>query len=126
MLQDQGVVNSVLVWLGLLADDGRLALINNQTGANLFTRGQVAGCDELDSFLARLFPTIGAGHWRGVDPRLHPCDWLLHHARDCGRAHRDVYFEPDCVPHLVVFELGSWRSLGGDPAWRRSDPLLGL
>ena len=32
MLQDQGVVNSTLVWLGLLADDGRLALINNQTG----------------------------------------------------------------------------------------------
>jgi putative spermidine/putrescine transport system permease protein len=32
MLQDQGVVNEVLVWIGLVADDSRLALINNQTG----------------------------------------------------------------------------------------------
>ncbi len=32
MLQQQGVVNDTLVWLGLVADDGRLALINNQTG----------------------------------------------------------------------------------------------
>ncbi|MGX9355718.1 ABC transporter permease [Roseobacteraceae bacterium S113] len=32
MLQDQGVINDVIVWIGLVADDGRLALINNQTG----------------------------------------------------------------------------------------------
>ena len=32
MLQQQGVVNDVLVWLGLVMDDSRLALINNQTG----------------------------------------------------------------------------------------------
>jgi putative spermidine/putrescine transport system permease protein len=32
MLQQQGVINDVLVWIGLVADDGRLALINNQTG----------------------------------------------------------------------------------------------
>ncbi|MEP5151774.1 ABC transporter permease [Planktotalea sp.] len=32
MLQQQGVVNDTLVWLGLVADDSRLALINNQTG----------------------------------------------------------------------------------------------
>jgi len=32
MLQEQGVVNDVLVWIGLVADDSRLALINNQTG----------------------------------------------------------------------------------------------
>ena len=32
MLQQQGVVNDTLVWLGIVADDGRLALINNQTG----------------------------------------------------------------------------------------------
>ncbi len=32
LLQNQGVINDTLVWLGLVADDGRLALINNQTG----------------------------------------------------------------------------------------------
>lgn len=32
LLQDQGVINSLLVWIGLVADDNRLALINNATG----------------------------------------------------------------------------------------------
>jgi putative spermidine/putrescine transport system permease protein len=32
MLQQQGVVNDTLVWLGVVADDSRLALINNSTG----------------------------------------------------------------------------------------------
>ena len=32
LLQDQGVINEILVWIGLLDTDNRLALINNQTG----------------------------------------------------------------------------------------------
>lgn len=32
LLQQQGVINDVLVWIGLVADDNRLILINNQTG----------------------------------------------------------------------------------------------
>jgi putative spermidine/putrescine transport system permease protein len=32
MLQQQGVINEVLVWLGLVADDSRLQIINNQFG----------------------------------------------------------------------------------------------
>ncbi|WP_353473064.1 ABC transporter permease [Salipiger sp. H15] len=32
MLQQQGVINDVLVWVGLVADDGRLTMINNQFG----------------------------------------------------------------------------------------------
>ena len=32
LLQQQGVINDVLVWVGFVADDNRLALINNQTG----------------------------------------------------------------------------------------------
>ena len=32
MLQQQGVINDVLVWIGLVADDNRLILINNETG----------------------------------------------------------------------------------------------
>ena len=32
LLQQQGVINDILVWVGIVADDNRLALINNQTG----------------------------------------------------------------------------------------------
>ncbi|QEW22725.1 Spermidine/putrescine transport system permease protein PotB [Marinibacterium anthonyi] len=32
MLQQQGVINDVLVWLGIVADDQRLVMINNQFG----------------------------------------------------------------------------------------------
>ncbi len=32
MLQQQGVINETLVWLGLVADDARLVIINNQIG----------------------------------------------------------------------------------------------
>ncbi len=32
LLQQQGVINDVLVWSGLISNAGRLALINNQTG----------------------------------------------------------------------------------------------
>ncbi|WP_296425096.1 ABC transporter permease [Yoonia sp.] len=32
LLQQQGVINDTLVWFGLVADDNRLALINNATG----------------------------------------------------------------------------------------------
>ena len=32
LLQQQGVINDTLVWIGIVADDGRLALINNMTG----------------------------------------------------------------------------------------------
>lgn len=32
LLQQQGVINDALVWIGLVADDSRLVMINNQTG----------------------------------------------------------------------------------------------
>jgi len=32
LLQQQGVINDTLVWIGLVADDARLTMINNQTG----------------------------------------------------------------------------------------------
>jgi len=32
LLQQEGVINDILVWVGFVADDARLALINNQTG----------------------------------------------------------------------------------------------
>jgi putative spermidine/putrescine transport system permease protein len=35
LLQQQGVINDVLVWVGLVADDARLVMINNQFGTIL-------------------------------------------------------------------------------------------
>jgi putative spermidine/putrescine transport system permease protein len=32
LLQQQGVINDILVWLGMISDDGRLVMINNQFG----------------------------------------------------------------------------------------------
>lgn len=32
LLQKEGVINDVLVWVGLISEDGRLAMIHNQTG----------------------------------------------------------------------------------------------
>ena len=32
MLQQKGVINGVLVWLGILSDDGRIAMVYNETG----------------------------------------------------------------------------------------------
>ena len=32
LLQNQGVINDLMVWIGMYADDNRLALINNSTG----------------------------------------------------------------------------------------------
>ncbi|WP_136442985.1 ABC transporter permease [Pacificoceanicola onchidii] len=32
MLQQQGVINDILVWIGMVADDSRLTMINNQFG----------------------------------------------------------------------------------------------
>ncbi len=32
LLQQQGVINDILVWIGIVSDSGRLVMINNQTG----------------------------------------------------------------------------------------------
>ena len=32
MLQQKGVINGILVWLGILSDDGRLSMVYNETG----------------------------------------------------------------------------------------------
>jgi len=32
LLQQQGVINDILVWIGMISDDGRLIMINNETG----------------------------------------------------------------------------------------------
>ena len=105
MLQQQGVINDVLVWLGFLADDDRLVIINNATGTIIamthillpfmilpmysvmqtiqptyLRAAKILGRNQLDGLLAGLFPAVYSGDRRGLYPRIHPGDWLLHHA----------------------------------------------
>ena len=127
LLQQQGVINDILVWLGLVADDNRLVMINNQTGTIIamthillpfmilplysvmktipptyLRAAKIAGRDELDGVLAGLFPAIDPGHRRRLDPRLHPGHRLLHHAGAGRRHHRYLHLEPDRLSHLAA------------------------
>ena len=38
MLQQKGVINGVLVWLGILSDDGRIAMVYNETEHYIMTQ----------------------------------------------------------------------------------------
>jgi putative spermidine/putrescine transport system permease protein len=151
LLQQQGVINDILVWIGLVATTTRLALINNQTGTiiamthillpfmilplysvmktippSYVRAAKIARRHELDGVLAGLFPAIGAGHRRGRDPRLHPVHRLLHHAGTGRRHDGHLHLEPDRLPHLVVAQLGPGGGAGHDPAGARAGALLAL
>ncbi len=94
-----GVINDVLVWLGLVADDSRLVMINNQFGtivamthillpfmilpmysvmqtiAPTYLRAAKSlGATNWTAFWRVYFPQSRAGHRRGVYPRLHSRD----------------------------------------------------
>ena len=112
LLQQQGVINDILVWLGMIADDERLVMINNATGtiiamthillpfmilplysvmktdpAHLPARGRSrSGANDWTAFWRVYFPQTVPGIGAGAHPRLHPVDRLLHHA-GAGRRH---------------------------------------
>ena len=106
MLQQQGVINEVFVWLGLVASDNRLEIINNQFGTivamthillpfmilpmysvmqtiQLATLGRPSHWgNQLDSILARLFPHLFPALEQ--DQFALFCDWILHHPEIVG------------------------------------------
>ena len=152
MLQQQGVINDVLVWIGLVADDNRLVMINNQFGtitamthillpfmilpmysvmqtinpSYLRAAKSPVRRDQLDRILAGLFSAIRPRHRGRVDPGLHLVDRLLHHARNRRRNQGRLHLEPDCLSHLKLAQLGPCGRVGDDPAGRRSGPILVL
>ena len=124
LLQQQGVINDILVWLGIVSDewtacayqqrnghdhcdDAYLAALHDPAAllgdedhpASLSAGRQITGRHRLDSLLARLFPAICARYRRGLDPRVHPVDWLLHHARNRGR-HKGVFISNRIAYHI--------------------------
>ena len=106
LLQKQGVLNSLLVSLGLIGDDGRIAMVYNMTGTLVAmthvllpfmilplysimraippTQMRAAsslGASPFQAFWRVYWPQTPARRGRGVPPRVHPRHWLLHHPR---------------------------------------------
>ena len=131
MLQQQGVINDVLVWIGLVDDASRLIMINNQFGTivamthillpfmilpmysvmqtinpSYVRAAKSLGANDWTAFWRVYFPQSMPGHRRGVDPRLHPGHRLLHHARNRRRHQGCLHLEPDCLSHLKLAQLG--------------------
>jgi putative spermidine/putrescine transport system permease protein len=138
LLQEQGVINDFAVWIGLVADDNRFQMINNQFGVvvamthillpfmilplysvmktispTYVRAARSLGATTLDIVLAGLFPAIGARDRGRRDPRLHPGRRLLHHAGAGRRGRRHLHLEPH---RLLSFSVSAQLGSGGG-AW---------
>ena len=105
MLQQQGVLNDILVWLGVIGDDGRLLMVYNQTGTivamthillpfmvlplysvmktippSYMRAARSLGRQPVDRLLAGLRAADRARHRCWWCPRVHHRHRLLHHA----------------------------------------------
>ena len=140
MLQQQGVINDVLVWLGLVADDGRLVMINNQFGTIVamthillpfMILPMYSVMQTIPPTYLRAAKSLGATNWtafwRVYFPQTVPgigagsiLVFILSIGyyitpEIVGGTKGDVHFEPDRLSHLVVAQLGPRR-----PHWARS------
>ena len=143
LLQQEGVINSFLVAIGILSDDGRLALIHNATGSIIAMTHILLPFMVLPLYSVmktippsymRAAESLGAHPWRAYwrvyfpadhprhrgrgHPRLHHRDRLLHHAGAGRRGQRHVHLQSDRIPHLGIAQLGpgggfGCRSAGG-------------
>ncbi len=136
LLQQQGIINDILVFIGIIGDDGRLAMIHNATGTVIamthillpfmvlplysvmktipptYMRAATSLARTLSRHSGRFTSQHGSGYRRGRHPRLHSGHWLLHHARTGGWHRRYVHFQPHRLQHLVIIELGLAAALG--------------
>jgi putative spermidine/putrescine transport system permease protein len=144
LLQEQGIVNDLLVGVGLISDEGRLAMMYNLTGTIVamthvllpfmilplysvmrvippsYARRAVARGDKLDDLPPGLPSADLAGDRSGVAARLHSGGRLLHHTGPGRRRGRAADFEPDQFPYdqveLVIGRSDCGNAAGGDPA----------
>ena len=144
LLQQQGVVNDLLVWMGALADDQRLTMIHNMTGTLVAmthvllpfmilplysvmsgipsVQMQAAaslGAPLAPGLLAGLSAPIPAGGGRRVPVGVHPRHRLLHHPGPGGRSKRPTDLKLHRLPHADLVELEPGRRLGLHPVHRR-------
>ena len=115
LLQTEGVLNDILVWSGVIGEDGRIQMIYNMTGTvvamvhillpfmvlPLFSvmktisptymrAAKSLGATPARAFWTVYFPQTVPGDRRGFDPRLHSGHRLLHHAGSGRRTDRSV------------------------------------
>ena len=141
LLQTQGVINSLLVAVGLVADDGRIAMIYNMTGTFVAMthvllpfHGPAAvlgdavnsavarpSCgfprrDALSGVLARLLAADPARRRRWIADGVHSRHWLLHHASAGRREQGATHLQHDRLPHADLAQLGTRRRARRHPA----------
>ncbi len=151
LLQQQGVINDLLVWTGIIDDAERLVMINNATGTiiamthillpfmilPLFSvmktipptylrAAKSLGANDWTAFWRVYFPQTIPGIGAGAILVLHPLDRLLHHPRARRRHLRHLHLEPDRLPHLLVAQLGPRRRAGDAAPDGGAGPLLHL
>ena len=140
LLQQQGVINGLLVWLGLVADDQRLILIHNMTGTMVamthvllpfmilplysVMRGipavadagrHVAGSQLAQGLPAGLPAAILAGRRRWLPAGIHPGNGLLHHPGAGWRSEWPTYLKFHRLPYTEFTELGPGCRSGVHP-----------
>jgi hypothetical protein len=149
LLQQEGVINDILVWIGLLDDANRLALINNQTGTIIAMTHILLPFMILPLFsvmktippsYVRAAKSLGATTGRrsggSISRRRSPasaparsssssCRSATTSRRNWSAARtRHLHLEPDRLPHLVVAQLGPGGGARVDPAGAGSGALL--
>ena len=142
LLQTQGVINDLLVTIGLIGDDGRLAMIYNMTGTlvamthvllpfmilplysimraippSQMSAAASLGASSFQAFWPRVLAADPARRMRRIAAGIHPRHRLLHHPRAGRRQHRTTHLQHDRLPHADLPKLesgrGTWRHLAG-------------
>ena len=151
LLQTEGIVNDILVTLGIIGDDGRVQMIYNQTGTivamthillpfmvlplysvmktippSYMRAARSLGCNTDYCLPSGLLPADRAGHCGGNLARLHYRDWLLHHASTCWRSGWTADLKYHCFPHAKIAELEFGSRPWCHSSCRCSDTLLAL
>jgi putative spermidine/putrescine transport system permease protein len=136
LLQQQGVINDILVWIGLWPttpagadqqpdrhdhrDDAYPAALHDPAAlfgdeddpALLRARRQIAGRHELDGVLAGLFPAIGAGIGAGCILVFILAIGYYITPELVGGTHGHLHLQPDRLPHLDSLNWGLAAALG--------------
>ena len=151
LLQNQGVVNDLLVAVGIVADDARLALIYNMTGTFVAMSHVLLPFMVLAAVLghahhpaiaherrrlprrrchagvsARLLAAVATGGRGRMSAGIHTCNRLLHHSGPGRGKHRPVDLQHSGLPYADVAELGPGVGARRDHPGLRDRPVHSL
>ena len=140
LLQQQGVINDVLVWAGVIADANRLVMINNATGTiiamthillpfmilplysvmktippSYLRAAKSLGANDWTAFWRVYFPQTIPGVGAGAILVFILSIGYYITPELVGGTSRHLHLEPDRLPHLHLAELGP-RGRAGDAA----------